>query len=269
MRVSRIIGACLAASLAIAIGGAGVANAEVPEFGRCVKVTLGTGKYTSATCLTKSTAPSNARYEWTPVSGTEKLTFAGTGAEPTIITAGHPTISCPSANLSGEYTGPKTASVTIELQGCLDQNTKQCQTPAATKSQIKTFPMEAELGYTRHEIVNGKLIVAVGLDLKATPPLTALASYECTGSEEIASIQDSVIGKLKPWNKMTTESNLNLFVRKTGQQIPESFAGGPKDTLNTSFMKGLETTGPFPTTLKIASETGTNSVPLEIKAVEK
>ena len=107
------------------------------------------------------------------------------------------------------------------------------------------------------------------MDLKATPPLTSLISYECTGSGEMASVEGSVIGKLKPVNKMTTETNLVIFARRTGQQIPEKFQGGPNDTLSTSFMKGLETTGPFASNLNIASETGTNSVPVEVKAIEK
>ena len=84
----------------------------------------------------------------------------------------------------------------------------------------------------------------------------------------IGLIEGSVIGKIKPVNKMTLETDLVFKVTKTGIQQPESFAGGPKDTLSTTFMKGLETLGTVPSTLSIASEKGENSAPIEIKQQE-
>jgi hypothetical protein len=90
-------------------------------------------------------------------------------------------------------------------------------------------------------------------------------TYECGSVTESARVEGSVIGQIKPIDKMTTESNLVYFARRTGEQVPEHFEGGPKDTLATTFMSGIESTT-APSTLTIKSETGHNANPLEIKA---
>jgi hypothetical protein len=78
-----------------------------------------------------------------------------------------------------------------------------------------------------------------------------------------------VIGKVKPLDKMTTEQVWTIITLVNGKQQVESFAGGPKDTLSTTFMKGLETVGTVPSTLKIlGGPKNTNSQPFEIKALE-
>jgi hypothetical protein len=61
--------------------------------------------------------------------------------------------------------------------------------------------------------------------------------------------------------------NFRYFARLSGEQLPEKFQGQPKDTLTTTFMSGLESTS-APTSLTIKEYTGTNSIPLEIKAKE-
>ncbi len=113
--------------------------ANLPEVGRCVKVAVGTGKYTAASCLALATKPGAKKYEWTPASVTERLAFSGSGLETTLTTAGHSTIKCVGANLSSEWTGPKTASVNVELQGCTNAQGHQCQTVTnpQNKSEIK------------------------------------------------------------------------------------------------------------------------------------
>jgi hypothetical protein len=231
-----------------------------------VKVAEGTGVYKGPLCITKETK-SKGKYEWTQANVTEKLTFKGSGLETRLLTAGHPGIKCVTANLTGEWTGGKTASVTIEFQGCVNALNQQCQS-GANKSEIKTLPLEAELGFIKNELKEGKLIVVVGLDLKPQPPLTALAIYECGSITETANIEGSVIGRIGPFDKMTTESNLTYNTKSAGEvQVYEKFEGGLKDTLSTKFTTGITSTT-APTTLKIFSETGKESVPLEIKAKE-
>ena len=65
---------------------------------------------------------------------------------------------------------------------------------------------------------------------------------------------------------MTTVQNLLIYATKAGEQRPEAFEGGPKDTLTTSFTSGLETLSSGASSLNIKSETGHNAAPLEIKA---
>jgi len=94
--------------------------------------------------------------------------------------AGHATIKCIDANISGEWRGGKTATVEIEFQGCQNPQEQPCQT-AQTKSEIKTLPLEGELGFIKNQVKEGKLVITVGLDLKPQAPLTELATYECGG----------------------------------------------------------------------------------------
>jgi len=273
MKVIRVGQRCLLAALvfsAIACASASASSPYeirgLPEVGRCVKVPTGKGAYKGGLCITLETK-GLGKYEWTQANVTEKFTFAGSGLESILTTPGHPKIKCVAANIAGEWTGGKTASVTIEFQGCTDPLGHQCSSNPQNKSEIKTLPLEAELGFLRNEIKEGKLIVATGLDLKPQPPLTDLALYECGTVTETSRLEGSIVGRISPFDKMTTTSNLLYTTRSNGEQLYTKFQGGPTDTLSTTFTSGIESTT-APTTLKITSETGKNSAPLEIKAKE-
>jgi alpha-tubulin suppressor-like RCC1 family protein len=243
---------------------------NLPEAGRCVKVATGTGKYSGANCLTVASKPSTKKYEWLPAGFTEKLAFSGSGTETSLTTGGHPTIKCIAANITGEWTGPKTASVNVELQGCTNSAGAQCQTVTnpGNKSEIALSGVVGELGFIRYEQMEGKVVAAVGLDLEPQPPMTSLATYECTGSGEAGHVEGSVIGKITPINKMTSEPKVLYYATKAGEQRPEAFQGAPKDTLMTSFTAGLpeESKGSGASSLNIKGESGKNAAPLEIKA---
>jgi alpha-tubulin suppressor-like RCC1 family protein len=237
----------------------------LPEVGRCVKVATGTGTYQGLNCLALEKAGGKfGKYNWIPLAATEKQTFAGTGGESVLATVGHSTIKCIAANVTGEWRGPKTATVQIEFQACTNAKGQQCQSNPQNKSEIKTLPLEAELGFIKNEVKEGKLLLSVGLDLKPQPPGSDLVSYECGSVTEMAHLEGSVIGQIKPIDKMTTESNL-IYNAIRGAQQYEKFEGGPGDTLTTRFQSGLESTY-APSTLKIAGEAGSNAAPLEIKA---
>jgi hypothetical protein len=271
MRVIRVGQCCLLALLAISAFAAASASAaspyevrSLPEAGRCVKVAKGTGFYAGGACVTKA-LPEKGTWEWVQANATEKLTFSGSGAETTLTTVGRPTIKCVAANIAGEYTGPKTASVTVELQACVNSEGKQCQTLGNpnNKSEI-ALSAEGKLGFIKNELIEGKRIVAVGMDLQPKSPVTPLAQYECGNPLETSKIEGSVIGKLTPINKMTTTQKLLYFVRKSGEQLPEKFENEPKDTLTTTFQKELEAPVTSASTLSIKEETGTNASPVEI-----
>src|SRR5207248_9358831 len=139
------------------------------------------------------------------------------------------TIHCIDTNLSGEWTGPKTASVTLELQGCQSPTEQTCQStqPPKTLTEIKTLPLEGELGFIKDEFVEGKYKVQVGLDLKPQPPFTELAMIECTGSPEIGHLEGSLIGKIFGFDKMTTSLKIDYQATKTGEQRIQKFENGP------------------------------------------
>jgi alpha-tubulin suppressor-like RCC1 family protein len=240
---------------------------SLPEVGRCVKVATGTGIYKGAQCLTLETG-NKGKYNWVPVSATEKQTFSGAGLETVLTSEGHPTIKCVATNITGEWRGPKTATVQLELQACTSPTGQQCSSTSnpQNKSEIKLTPLEAELGFIKNEVKEGKPIVVTGLDLKPQPPLRELASYECEGSGLTAHLEGSVIARFGPIDKMTTESNSVFYATKAGQQVPEKFEGGVKDTLIASFTAGIESKGSAPSTLTIKEEKGKYAAPLEIKA---
>jgi hypothetical protein len=257
---------------AIAVGAIGVAGASaaeyevrgLPEFGRCVKVSPGAGVYPTAGCITAG-APGTGNYNWIQLTSGEKRTFSGTALESTLTTVGRVTITCLKASISGEYTGPKTATVHIEFHGCTNSVASQCQSEPTAKGEIKTLALEAELGFIKNQVKEGKPIIQVGLDLKPKSPLPDLMIFECGGITESVRVEGSVIGRIKPLEKMSAATNLIYAATRSGKQVPEKFEGGVKDTLTTTFMSGIESTTAA-SALTIKGETGQNSVPLEIKA---
>jgi hypothetical protein len=245
------------------IAGASASAYEIhglPEFGRCEKVATGAGIYKGPACI--SVAPSGTgTYEWFPLkSSGEKPTFSGSALESILTTAGHPTIRCTTASVSGEYTGPKTATVHIEFRGCKNSLGAECQSEPTAKSIIKTLALEGEIGF----IKNQPKIVAVGLDLSAQSPFSDLIIFECGGIAEVDRVDASVIGGIKPIDKMTTASNLVYSMTSTHKQVPEKFEGGTKDTLTTTFATGLSSSSGA-SALKMRS-TGKSTALLEIKA---
>jgi hypothetical protein len=270
MRYLQAIAVSLAIALAAgALSGASAWASEhvLPEAGRCVKVTKGTGAYRGGACITVYPGNKGA-YEWVPASLLEKETFSGIGSEAILQTTGKPTIKCVGAGITGEWVSARTATVTLSLQGCQNPQGEPCGTvEGQTKGEIASPPLEGVLGFVRNELKEGKLIVVAGLDLKPLPPLTTVTTYECGGrATEPVRIEGSVIGRIKPIDKMTEESNL-VYLAKNGAQYPESFQESAPDTLTSVFTSGLETSS-APTTLTIKAETGKYSTPMEIKGKE-
>lgn len=271
MKVIRVGQSCLLAALAVGAIAATSASAEeyevraMPEVGHCVKVATGKGVYKGGLCITVA-KPGTGRYEWTPVSATDKQTFTGSGLETTLATVGHPTIKCIAANFSGEYTGPKTSTIQIELQACVNSLGEQCQTTPINKSEIKAV-VEGELGFIKHQTIEGRKIIVVGLDLKPQAPLTTLTTYECGSGTESVKLEGSVIGRAGPFDKTTSELNLVYNTTPSGAQAYQKFEGGLKDTLISTFTTGITSTS-APSTLRIKEYVGKNTTPVEIKAKE-
>jgi hypothetical protein len=275
MKVFRSGQLCLLAMVVLGLSVCASASASeyevrsLPELGRCVKVATGTGEFKGGQCITPEVAGGKrGNHNWVQANVTEKLTFTSAGVEPKLATAGHPTVTCAVMNVSGTFTGPKTATSEIELQGCENSVGELCHGIGA-ENQIKSAPLEAELGFIKNELVEGKYHVNVGLDFRPQPPLTALLTYQC-GSESstTASVEGSVIVTDKPIDKMTASDVLFFHVVK-GAQTPEKFEGGVNDTLTTKFTTGIESTSAPSTLGTKEANTGTYSVPLEIKAIEK
>jgi hypothetical protein len=272
MRGTRIGWLCLLSSIVVGAALAPSASAAeyevhaLPELGRCVKVTPGTGTYRGGSCI-KVDPGGKGKYDWIQLTAEEERTFSGSAGSSTLVTAGHTTITCSTATISGEYTGPKNATVNITFHSCTNSSAAQCQSEPLTKGEIKTLPLDAELGFIKNQVKEGKTRISVGLDLKAQSPFPDLITFECGGVAESNRVDGSVIGRVLPINRMTTVSKLLYTRSKAGLQQPEKFEGGPKDTLTTTFMTGLESSSGA-STLNMVGATATNSTALEIKAKE-
>jgi len=221
------------------------AEAALPEIGRCVKAektTVGKevryhGGYTFSDCIAENYLHSG-QFEWLPGPG-PKNKFSGSGGVTKLETVGHAKVKCSAVSNNGEYTGAKTATVTLHLTGCELTGKGICQSAGAAPGEIVTGPLAGELGFIRDEFKEATAFTSVGLDLKHEP---SLLNAECGTSKVQLSVTGSVIGTITPFDKMSSAFTLK-FAQSAGKQIPEHFEGGVNDTLAASFGSGSEAAG--------------------------
>jgi hypothetical protein len=260
MKRMRMVGLAALAVLALSAVESAAASAAPPEFGRCVKAVGRTGQYTGPACLALA-AGGKGLYNWFPAPGPSPK-FSGTGEGTALETEGNKRrIECGGSTFNGEYTGPKTEKVTVDLIGCTETKSKlPCESNPANEGEIETpQPLEGELGF----IKTGTSPV-VGLDLKHEPVLVA---FECAKLGELSklhgTIEGSVIAPIKRINIMVSEFTM-AYKSTAGKQAVQSFEGKPKDTLTTKFL--VETTPVTEVTALKGLVTEENVEPLEIKA---
>jgi hypothetical protein len=198
-------------------------------------------------------------YDFLPGPGTAKKFTAQIGAL-TLETTGAKKIACSGGSAAGEYTGPKTETLTLTLSGCERPATHSaCQTLAAAAGQIVTNQLEGRLGFIR----SGKKAI-VGLDLQREG---ALATFECAssaaGGKELVTLEGSAIGTVKKIDKMTSQFT-DAYAQTAGRQSPEQLEGALKDTLSSSIVAGPEKSSEQ--TGLAAALTVSGEEPLEVKA---
>jgi hypothetical protein len=233
--MKRITLSALAMLTFMAVGAAS-SQAALPELGRCVKAVGKTGAYRNAAC----TAPASGKgtFNWLPGPGA-KPKFSGTGESTALETTSKRKILCGGSTWEGDYTGPKTETVTVVLIGCTEVASKKpCESNPAREGEIEPGqPLEGELGF-----IKGGTKPVVGLDLKQQPTFMA---FECGRLGEANTgvvVEGSVIGAVAAGtasniNRMSEET-LIKYKAKSGAQLPEQFEGGPKDTLTATFVSG-------------------------------
>lgn len=240
------------------------AQNALPEVGRCEKAeAVRVGKETryhgayQASCVEENQAH-EGKFEWLPGAGPSNK-FTASGAKTTLETVHKSAITCAATSGSGEYTGLKTASLTVTFTGCKEAGTSEtCQSSGSAPGELVTPSLEGELGFIQdEEAPEQKVHVSVGLDVKRAP---ALLKAECGGAKTALSVEGSVIGRIGAIDRMTSKSTLT-YAAKAGRQVPEEFEGGAKDTLERTLGSSAEQAG-----LKSALKLN-NEGPLEIKAV--
>ncbi|MCW3027758.1 MAG: hypothetical protein JWN81_969 [Solirubrobacterales bacterium] len=264
----KMVGLGVAVAVAASAFAVSSASASLPELGRCEKGATPTGAYKYKSCVIPAPGHTGA-FEWQPGPG-PKPTFSALIGLVTLETVGKVKLKCGSGQFSGEWTGPKTASVNLLFGGCLSAAGKSCQTSPTAQADIKTEQaLEGELGF-----IQGGEKPVVGLDVKPKSPSTTLLSFTCGGPPETGvgepwSVEGSVIGQIKPTNLMTPAFKL-IYKATAGKQVPEQFESGVKDTLITNRIVGAEPPKTEQAGLTLRSETqiilAEGEEPLEIKA---
>src|SRR5271166_2271878 len=229
------------------------ATPVLPEIGRCVTLAKATGRYASGFCTTKSAGENTGKYEWQPWPAV-KNGFSASGGAVTLEAIHKATVKCASSSLSGEFSGPQVASMSVTFTGCEGtvSLSGKCQSEGASAGEIRLSPLQGTLG-----IIKTGATPIVGWDLKPASG-RSLASFACGASE--VSLTGSVIGQVTVVDKMSPSFKL-LFKEAKGKQTYERFEGGPKDTLAFTTTVGEEQAG-----LSL-SQTPFNEESVEIKAV--
>jgi hypothetical protein len=248
MRQVRRIGVCAlaAVTLGLTVNAATASAVEypvtgVPEIGRCLpKPGSGGFKGLRAVCIVHSPTKTG-NFEWYPGPGDNnsiKLKLS----QPKFETVNGRRIVCAFLFAKGEFTSGKTLKISgqIQIQGCaLQPENLACYTNPLEPNQIVSeIPLVGELGF-----IPGSPYVTpyVGLDLKPESELSkTMFEFSCGESGVFppppptfkGSIEGSVIGRIKPTNKMVESKVFALvFTQKEGIQKPTAFIGGPEDVL--------------------------------------
>ena len=240
MRRTKVMGWGLALACACGLMAAASASAEVPELGRCVKVTAGTGGYSRANCIAKSKTHSG-EYEWMPGPGANNA-FTLKLSALRFETVNGKQIACDFLFAKGEFTGAKTMKISeVELQGCaLVGAGLACYSVNIEPNRVVSkTALVGELGD-----IPGSRNPAnpwLGWDLKAesavSPTVIEFKCGEAGGATPAppiyeVSLQGSVIGRVRVTNKMIASGVFALvYKQEKGIQKPTAFIGGVEDVL--------------------------------------
>jgi hypothetical protein len=201
-------------------------TSPAPDFGRCAKVSTGTGSYSNSSC----TAPGGERkYRWLratappPKSGfavSLKMT-----SKVTLETHTSWRLTCTGLSGTGRYVGLKeVTSSPISFTGCANAASEPCTSAEAPVGQITTGELRGYLGVLRAQTPATK--DKVGIVLTPGGP-SAIASFRCGTTAAV--LRGAVIAETTA-NAMSTTRNLVLAQTK-GTQKWARFEGGPAATL--------------------------------------
>jgi hypothetical protein len=201
------------------VGSASVFVNGPPEYGRCLKVAKGAGRYSKSSC----TAPGGKReYDWE--AGVQNAAFTTHARSAALETVKKSKVTCTAETSAGEYTGRQTmAAIVLTFTGC-ERSSQKCSSAGAGAGEIVSSPLDGMLGLTGGPS-------KVGLDLFPALNGGPVMAFACGASS--LSVRGSVVAPLKA-DRMSSAQALGFKASK-GRQKPESLAGAPKDVLEESF----------------------------------
>jgi hypothetical protein len=218
------VAVCLVAMLSVGAIGTATANAEAPEYGRCLK-TAG-GHFKNAKC-TISSVPGEEKYEWLP--GAVKGKFSLKIKEATLATfetVESTKMTCTGVSGEGEIVGPKTTIGSYVFTGCETAKVK-CSS-GGVPGTIIGHTVEGLLGIESEGIEPSGNHIAN--DLFPAEANGTFTEFECVGLTVIA--RGSVLNPTTA-NSMLMTDTLKWTSAK-GKQKPEKFVGGPLDVCEVS-----------------------------------
>jgi alpha-tubulin suppressor-like RCC1 family protein len=211
----------------VAAGGAGgyaeLAPPSPPEFGRCLKVRAGMGRFENGGC---SKYAGEGTHEWYPAI--EHTHFATSSGEATLKTVSGFQVVCKAESGTGEYSGRKMlAGVVLRFQEC-SSGLGTCRSTGASAGEIVTSSLNAVLGIEKAsaEAINNH----VAVDFSPVEAGAMFAEFTCGGGSY--RIRGSVLSPIVE-NAMSATPKLK-FAATSGKQKPEKFEGGPTDVLEQS-----------------------------------
>jgi alpha-tubulin suppressor-like RCC1 family protein len=236
VRTSRLVEVS-AVSAGELYGTALVPAASPPEYGRCLAVEPGTGRYEGASGCTREV--SGGGYQWYP--GLDNRQFSVTGGSTQFETVAGSQLLCKGESGKGEVSGTKhLGSVVLRFIGCAVGSSgvgPVCTSVGneLNQGEIITRPLVGTIDWESRETHK------VGLSLRPSVGTEWTSEFSCVTSK--GQIRGSVIGRVVTSNEMTNSVRLT-YTGPGAKQVPERLEGGPKDTLEMS-LTGLPSEHPF------------------------
>jgi Subtilase family len=223
-----------------------------PEFGRCVEVGKGAGKFASSACTRLGGSDS---HEWQPGAVNPAFTTRSTSRSVTLEPVTGAKVVCTSEASAGEYSGSHTVGgVVLTLTGC-ERSGESCAS-GAVAGEIVSSPLEGVLGIEKLGATASK--DKIGLELHPLGSTAPVVAFSC--GLTAVSVTGAVIVPLAA-DKMTATQTLKFKATK-GKQKPLRFVEGSEDVLEASV------NGAAPVQLGLTmTSTVTSEEPVEIDAV--
>jgi hypothetical protein len=238
----------------------GVARAEAPEFGRCLRLAgeqAHHGGYENASC-TSASPGKTGRFEWYP--GAAKARFTAKSREGTKLTfegVNGTQVACTGETSTGEYTSPKLEEhVVFRFTGCATRGLV-VSSAGAEPGEVVTNPTECELGVLQKGAT--PLMDKIGLTCAEE---TAFMWMKWTGYAPVEWC-------LRGWwfftvahNSMKTLAMLHS-AQSHGVQRWEKFETGPPEPLEATFDGGTT----WERAALALTSIQTNEEPIEVNSV--
>ena len=197
-----------------------------PEFGRCLPVAAGKGKFSSSKCTTLG---GKGVDEWSPGAGKGGVTLSGAAIK--LETPAKTVVSCKSSSGKGQHaSGYGLEALSLTLSGC-ELAHKVCTSMGATPGEVRASSLTGLLVWEK------KASKKAALDVSRSGGGTLLA-FECTG--EAVEVKGSVLVAVKTGKASLT--NALKFKESKGLQKPSEYetteGAKVKDALEARFAGG-------------------------------